>query len=153
MTATTRTRTAPPLTPSTRGVPAYTQTLPCTAESVASARLSIRNTLTCWGLDALVGDAELIASELATNAVRHTRRSSPEGPGHYRLTIERLCPHTVRLWVFGGSRDKPHPGKAADGAESGRGLTVVAFLADRWGIELRRSGKGIWAELDVHAVP
>ncbi|MFF0158841.1 ATP-binding protein [Streptomyces sp. NPDC005263] len=43
----------------------------------------------------------------------------------------------------------PEPRQAAPGDESGRGLTLVAALADAWGTELREGGIGktVWFEL------
>lgn len=44
------------------------------------------------------------------------------------------------------SRRSPVPRTAADDTENGRGLAVVQAVADRWGTELRRWGKLVWAE-------
>ncbi|MFD5412793.1 ATP-binding protein [Streptomyces nojiriensis] len=141
------TRPASPLTPGPRGCPAYTQTLPCTEDSVPVARRSVRTTLVCWGLENLHDDAALIVSELASNAVVHAHRG--DVPGCFRLTVERPDNRTLRLWVFDHSRNRPRAIRAPADAESGRGLAVVEALADRWGVAPRSWGKGIWAEINT----
>jgi len=140
--------TPSPLTPTGTGHPAYAQSLPCTAESVALARLSVTATLRAWGLEDLVDDARLIASELATNAIRHATRYNPDPAqrGRFRLKVERPGDHLVRISTFDRSRAVPRVVQASDTAESGRGMAVVEALACRWGIDPKPWGKGVWAE-------
>lgn len=140
-----------PLTPTGTGHPAYSQSLPCTEESVGIARMSVAATLRAWGLDDLVDDARLITSELATNAIRHAARHTPDPGqrGSFRLKVERPGEHLVRISTFDRSRAVPHVRQASDTAESGRGMTVVEALACRWGIEPKPWGKGVWAECAV----
>ncbi|WP_349256486.1 putative ATP-grasp-modified RiPP [Streptomyces luomodiensis] len=144
--------TAPP--PGT-GHPAYTQSLPCTEESVRIARLSVAATLRAWGLDALVDDARLIASELATNAIVHTVRSipDPEQRGCFRVKVERPGDHLLRISTFDRSRAVPRVVHASETAESGRGMAVVEAVASRWGIDPKPWGKGVWAECTIPERP
>ncbi|WP_063735151.1 ATP-binding protein [Streptomyces sp. RTd22] len=137
-----------PLTPTGTGHPAYTQSLPCTEESVALARLSVAATLRAWGLDDLVDDARLIASELATNAIRHAAHYNPdpEQRGRFRLKVERPGDHLVRISTFDRSRAVPRLVQAGETAESGRGMAVVDAVSCRWGIDPKPWGKGVWAE-------
>ncbi|GHC73463.1 hypothetical protein GCM10007079_07450 [Nocardiopsis terrae] len=85
----------------------------------------------------------LLGSELASNAIRHTR--SGERFGHYSLTCERLR-HGLRLTCQDqgtqpvGSFDADHPRHlSADprgldpDAEAGRGLAMIDALASEWG--------------------
>ncbi|MFF7654338.1 ATP-binding protein [Streptomyces sp. NPDC007983] len=139
------------LTPTGTGHPAYSQSLPCTEESVGIARLSVAATLRAWGLEDLVDDARLIASELATNAVRHAvhRIPDPERRGNFRLKVERPGDHLVRISTFDRSRTVPRVLQASETAESGRGMAVVEALACRWGIDPRPWSKGVWAECAV----
>ncbi|MEU1943005.1 ATP-binding protein [Streptomyces sp. NPDC059474] len=137
-----------PLAPTGTGHPAYTQSLPCTEESVRIARLSVAATLRAWGLEVLVDDARLIASELATNAIRHATRSipDPEQRGCFRLKVERPSDHLVRISTFDRSRTIPRVIEASETAESGRGMAVVDAVSYRWGIDPKPWGKGVWAE-------
>ncbi|MFD8462258.1 putative ATP-grasp-modified RiPP [Streptomyces antimycoticus] len=137
-----------PLTPTGTGHPAYTQSLPCTEESVRIARLSVAATLRAWGLEDLVDDARLITSELATNAIRHTahRIPDPEQRGCFRLKVERPSDNLVRISTFDRSRAVPRVVQASETAESGRGMTVVEAVSCRWGIDSKPWGKGVWAE-------
>ncbi|MFI0780915.1 putative ATP-grasp-modified RiPP [Streptomyces sp. NPDC021212] len=148
-----------PLTPTGTGHPAYSQSLPCTDESVGIARLSVAATLRAWGLEALVDDARLIASELATNAIRHAARHAPdpdpdpEQCGSFRLKVERPGDHLVRITTFDRSRAVPRIVQASDTAESGRGMAVVEALSCRWGITPKPWGKGVWAECTTRTAP
>lgn len=140
-----------PLTLTDTGHPAYSQSLPCTDESVALARLSVAATLRAWGLEDLVDDARLIASELATNAVRHAARhaADPEQRGRFRLKVERPGDHLVRISTFDRSQAVPRIVQASETAESGRGMAVVEALSCRWGIDRKPWGKGVWAECAI----
>ncbi|MFI0822424.1 ATP-binding protein [Streptomyces sp. NPDC021098] len=137
-----------PLTPTETGHPAYSQSLPCTEESVGIARLSVAATLRAWGLEDMVDDARLIASELATNAIRHAARHTPEPEqrGSFRLKVERSGDHLVRISTFDRSRAIPRVVQASETAESGRGMAVVDAVSCRWGIDRKPWGKGVWAE-------
>ncbi|MEO6629920.1 MAG: ATP-binding protein [Aquihabitans sp.] len=88
-------------------------------------------------------DAALVTSELATNAVIHASTSFEVC---VRTGCDRIC-----IAVADRSSHIPElePEKPAVTATSGRGLRIVAQLADRWGIEPSRTGKTIWAELRV----
>ncbi|AGP57425.1 ATP-binding protein [Streptomyces rapamycinicus] len=137
-----------PLTPTGTGHPTYTQSLPCAEESVGIARLSVAATLRAWGLEDLVDDARLIASELATNAIRHATRHipDPEQRGCFRLKVERPSDHLVRISTFDRSRSVPRVVQSTETAESGRGMAVVEAISSRWGIDPKPWGKGVWAE-------
>ncbi|WP_260471052.1 ATP-binding protein, partial [Streptomyces sp. RP5T] len=102
--------------------------------------------LRSWGipLDAAVH----IVAELATNAATHSRV-----PGRdFRLTLY-VVGATLRIEVTDTRGDRlPQPQVAAPDAESGRGLTLVDALADRWGTAPGPyPRKTVWAELDVTA--
>ncbi|MER6548255.1 ATP-binding protein [Streptomyces sp. NPDC001250] len=152
MTTTTSPRT-PALQPLTGPVPGYAQTLPLYTSSVAVARMSVRTTLACWGLESMTDDVVLVVSELVTNAVQHARPvcPQPDEPGRCRLTLE--CPEQGTVWVSvadpSGRRIARR--KPVEGAESGRGLAVVDALASRWLVQPSRTGETIWAELRADA--
>lgn len=90
--------------------------------------------------------AELLLSELVTNAVRHSR--APHG----RDIGVRLARYdgVLRVEVAdAGPAVKLTPQVVADWDERGRGLAIVAALAERWGCCPRRHGigKAVWAEI------
>ncbi|MFF6880208.1 ATP-binding protein [Streptomyces sp. NPDC012474] len=108
------------------------------------ARLLATEQLRAWGLP--LGPAEQIIAELATNAATHGRV-----PGRdFRLTLY-VVGGTLRIEVTDTRGDRlPHPSRPAPDATTGRGLLVVAALADRWGVTPGpHPRKTVWAEVDV----
>ncbi|MFB7913609.1 ATP-binding protein [Streptomyces sp. NPDC056061] len=97
-----------------------------------------------WGYPELSGDAALLVSELATNALLHG--AVPERLFRVRLA---LVPGVLRIEVSDACGEHPHgPGeRMGAGDETGRGLLVVDRVADRWGAESRVVGKTVFAEL------
>ncbi|MEU3841030.1 SpoIIE family protein phosphatase [Streptomyces sp. NPDC028635] len=111
--------------------------LPQHAAAVAGARRHTSETLTAWGLEELSFATELIVSELVTNAIRYGR-----SPIQLRLILQS----TLTCEVFDANSTSPHLRHARTFDEGGRGLLLVAQLADRWGTRHSREGKVIWAE-------
>jgi hypothetical protein len=122
----------------------------------------------------LVDSAVLVVSELVTNAIRAVQHSPAPGtpqPGSFTLAGRilsfadlggsslaapppRVClvivryAALVRIEVYDSSLVPLPPARAGDDDdESGRGLTVVAALAQAWGWQPRRVGKVVWCEL------
>lgn len=92
--------------------------------------------------------AELLLSELVTNAVRHAR--APQGRD-IGIRIARYD-EVLRVEVAdAGPAVKLTPLVVAEWDERGRGLAIVAALAERWGCCPRRHGigKAVWAEVPV----
>lgn len=116
--------------------------LPWSPTACSSARSVIRDVLRQWDLDDLVPTAELLASELVSNALRHSS-------GPLRLTLERVS--GLRCLVSDGTVDLPRPADAGPDDESGRGLLLVDMLAARWGCEVGPEGKNVWFELSGDA--
>jgi anti-sigma regulatory factor (Ser/Thr protein kinase) len=99
------------------------------------------------GLIRLVDVAELLATELITNAVRHTK-----GPA--ALRIRWSPPGTLRIGAWDADPEPPEPPAAfgrVEELEEGRGLALVRACADVWGWHpLARHGnrgKYVWCEL------
>ncbi|MGY1631149.1 ATP-binding protein [Geodermatophilus sp. SYSU D01186] len=95
---------------------------------------------------ALCQTAALLVSELATNAIRHA------GVRQFVVDV-RYLPAEGRLWI-GVTDDGPGQPLLRNPAvttEHGRGLRLVATLADRWGARRRRGSadKTVWFELAV----
>jgi hypothetical protein len=109
--------------------------------AVATVRGFVREALTAWGLEHLVGDATLITSELATNAVTHA--SSP-----FRASLVREG-DVVRVSVEDGSSTWPRVQHALPGDQDGRGMAIVAILSRRTGCDSTVGGKIAWAELSA----
>jgi anti-sigma regulatory factor (Ser/Thr protein kinase) len=127
---------------------------PSSRRSVPRARRQLAATLAAWGMPELRDAAELVLSELLTNAVRHARTP----PGHLVETrIRRLPGDRVRLEVHDANDGHPVLRDAEDTDESGRGLLLVdALTAHQWGVDARPGlGKLVWAVVSVpdDAVP
>ncbi|MET9468578.1 SpoIIE family protein phosphatase [Streptomyces sp. NPDC006544] len=105
---------------------------------VAHARRDATEQLTTWGLEDAAFVTELVVSELVTNAIRYG-----EPPIQLRLIHENT---TLICEVSDSSNTAPHMRRARIFDEGGRGLLLVAQLAQRWGTRQTPSGKTIWAE-------
>jgi anti-sigma regulatory factor (Ser/Thr protein kinase) len=102
-------------------------------------RSFVRDVLDTWGVRSLDGEAEIVASELATNAVRHAR--SP-----FVVTLTRGS-GTVRIAVRDASFERPVRIVRDDCTSGGRGVRLVAALARDWGVVDEVDGKSVWAEV------
>ncbi|MFF7601275.1 ATP-binding SpoIIE family protein phosphatase [Streptomyces mirabilis] len=114
--------------------------LPAEPSVVARARGLAGERLAAWHLEEASFTAELVVSELVTNAIRY---GSP--PIHLRLIRDTalICE------VSDVSSTAPHLRRARLSDEGGRGLLIVAQLSQRWGSRHTRTGKTIWAELPL----
>jgi PAS domain S-box-containing protein len=115
--------------------------LPHGGQSVAQARRFVRDRLEAAGWTEEADVAELLVSEIATNAVRY-------GTPPYLVTVE-FSGDCVEVAV---ADEELAPPRAATGggdlAESGRGLLLVAELAANWGTRSRQGGKSVWFTLE-----
>ncbi|MEU6893282.1 ATP-binding protein [Streptomyces sp. NPDC046557] len=119
---------------------------PRSRQTVSAAREFAAQTLDAWGAGARLDDVLLCVSELATNALLH---GVPPGRG-YRLRLFRFD-GVVRVEVHDSGGGRPRIADRDAAAERGRGLLLVAAVADRWGVGLRSPGKTVWCELDTSA--
>lgn len=130
----------------TQGTPAATaveKLWPPAPLTVGRARRFLTHHLEVWGLPQLAEDAELIVSELVTNAIAHAHPPY----GHLIATrMERLV-HGVLIEVHDASEAKPERQEASANSESGRGLALVdALTGGQWGVSDRKGpGKKVWA--------
>ncbi|WP_328629929.1 SpoIIE family protein phosphatase [Streptomyces sp. NBC_00353] len=109
---------------------------------ISRVRADVTRRLETWGLDQLAFTAELIVSELATNAIRYGAQ-----PIRLRLLHDR---NSLICEVADSSSTSPHLRRAAATDEGGRGLFLIAQLAQRWGTRYTARGKIIWSEQALH---
>lgn len=107
--------------------------------AIRRARKTVSDQLWAWGLSGIVDDAELITSELVTNAIEH-------GGGVVELRVAAL-PHKVRISVIDASPEAPKVTTDRGLQVGGRGLALVEKLATDWGHDVGPDGKEVWAEL------
>ena len=105
--------------------------------AVGQVRSAVTETLERWGLEELSFATELMLSELVTNAIRY---------GGDPIRVRMLRDRSLICEVFDASSTSPHLRYAAMTDEGGRGLFLVAQLAERWGTRYLPAGKVIWAE-------
>lgn len=117
--------------------------LSCELGSVTIARHFVRDTLLEWDLERLVEDAELGVSELVANAVRYAKTDVTL---HISAGREMTVAVVDREPVL---RRPLHNGHDNLLAEGGRGLRIVAAVADDWGVEMRTGGKSVWFSLTL----
>lgn len=123
------------------------------------ARDIVRSWLAAWQIPPETAhDTVLIASELTTNACMHT--DSAQIVVAVQITGRELRRLTIRVIDQGPSRNgwmdrrtEETTGTAGGDALalSGRGLSIVGELADRWGTVRRLAGTSVWAQLAVPA--
>lgn len=131
-------------------------TLAAVPTAVRLARLFVRQRLSLWGLSQFINDAELVLSELVTNAMNATGTTNPR-PRWSELNNLALI--TVRLVVTADSlvievwdRDPRPPvlKQPEEADEAGRGLLIVGALCRRWDYFFPESGgKAVWGELAI----
>ncbi|MFK4104637.1 SpoIIE family protein phosphatase [Streptomyces sp. NPDC019531] len=108
---------------------------------VGRARAVVREQLHEWGLAKLVDSAELLVSELVTNAVRHSH--------HRPVELRLVRGDTLLCEVDDDDHELPSLLSAGPTDEHGRGLRVVSTLAREWGASRTKAGKTVWFELTL----
>jgi len=88
-----------------------------------------------------IADAQLVVSELATNAVIHA--GTP-----FSVSV-RCDGSAIRISVHDWSRTQPTVREVGPTAQSGRGLRLVDAVSRSWGVEPACEGKTVWAELPL----
>ncbi len=117
---------------------------------VPDARAHVRTILKDWGINGeLACDVASAATELVTNAVRHCRVT------HAQIEVT-LSIRAGDLLLEVSDPDKgriPTLRMGDDQEEGGRGLVLVAGLAEHWGHELHRYTKCVWALFPIPEEP
>jgi anti-sigma regulatory factor (Ser/Thr protein kinase) len=114
-------------------------------EQVGMARRLVRAALDHRGLGNYADDAEIIASELVTNAIQHV---SPDPAGKIGVTLMRVwSEEAVAVVVTDSSPIPPVRPKTTADSEYGRGLQVVEALSVYWDWHPEDGGKAVYAIL------
>ncbi|MFF9126876.1 ATP-binding protein [Streptomyces sp. NPDC014889] len=128
-------------------------TVPADPSWAAAVRRLVAGQLARLPLSADQRDGAVLATdELFANAVKHAR-TDPDDT--VTVTVEGSA-HTLRVTVADSSPVLPRPRPAEATAESGRGLAIVAALADDWGMsppEPGSPGKRVWFTLRHQGSP
>lgn len=116
--------------------------LPAEPTAPGAARRFVVTALRGWGYNtALVQDAALVVTELATNAVLHAGAAF-----EVVLRAEDAIVHV-------GVRDPVEAPTSGLHPRAGHGLGLIAGMARRWGVDPDGDGKVVWAELDAPSAP
>jgi hypothetical protein len=116
--------------------------LPPSPAGVPHARHLVRDVLRAWRAPQFTEDAELLVTELVANVVDHVEAEV------FSLEMELAGPW-LRIVVVDGSALRPVVRELSMTAERGRGMQLIAGIADRWGVEDHQGGKRVWFELSA----
>lgn len=119
--------------------------LPSGAESVRVARDFVGRVLAGPAWAAQREAAQLLVSEVVTNALRY-------GTPPFSMTVE-ITGDCVEVAVIDEEQEAPRQVDVDELAESGRGLRLVSALAANWGTRSRANGKAVWFTLEREAPP
>jgi serine/threonine-protein kinase RsbW len=86
--------------------------------------------------------ADLIVSELVTNALRHAN------PGESQVGLRLEATEAwLRIEVQDMDPRMPQPRIPGPLDDSGFGFVIIDSLADKWGVRETEEGKAVWAQL------
>ncbi|AKL64216.1 magnesium or manganese-dependent protein phosphatase [Streptomyces sp. Mg1] len=114
--------------------------IPADPARVGDVRAAAMRRLADWGLEEVAFATELLLSEMVTNAVRY---------GGAPIRVRLIHDRSLICEVYDGSSTSPRLRQAAATDEGGRGLFLVAQLAQAWGTRYTAEGKVIWAEFTL----
>jgi hypothetical protein len=118
----------------------------------AQARRLTRDTLARWDMRHLTEDAEIIASELAANAIKAA--TPPRGTIPAIIFAIHHRPGELRIIVWDNGPGYPAHTDVGPDAEAGRGLAIIDSLTGRnwgWWPTPRSGGKVVWAAVPAPA--
>ena len=136
-------------------------TLAAVPAAVGRSRELVRLGLDRWGLASLAADAEMMVSELATNAIQATGRTDADATRddvgddaaafHVRLLLFEA---SIVIEVWDADPAPPAPQHGTGEEEGGRGLMIVAALSAKWDwFPAPQGGKVVWAECAIPPRP
>lgn len=117
--------------------------LPATDRAPLAARRVVSTLLIAWGCADQVEVAELVTSELVSNAVRYAAEA---GDIEVELVVDD---RVIQLSVADGSPEYPSVHPQDSGRHNGLGLHLVERVSSRWGVEDYLLGKRVWLELPL----
>jgi anti-sigma regulatory factor (Ser/Thr protein kinase) len=126
--------------------PSLTETLPTTPDAPSLARTLVRSWLSraAQCTDEQVANAELLVSELVSNAIKHTSGPLIALTMTVTTDVVRISIEDSDARLLAPLSDVP----PAHSGEGGRGLWLVHQLADKWGsTAIGSGGKAVWFEL------
>jgi anti-sigma regulatory factor (Ser/Thr protein kinase) len=157
-------KASPEFTDDDTELPGWVWALPRGPGCAGYARSVLAEALTTFGVDrGMVGDAQLMVSELVTNAHQHAAEYGPHELWLYlgeRSGAPTTAPvREIRCAVFDGHADARLPGYSWTSGDCGRGLSIVRELSEgRWGVLHTLSrlgppvpGKAVWFAVPVPA--
>ncbi|MEV6791644.1 ATP-binding protein [Streptomyces sp. NPDC051320] len=117
--------------------------LPFEAEpaEMSVLRKAVRSQLGHWGMLTVADEAELAATELATNVIKHV------GHGVAATLVLESRRERLRIELHDKSYASPSVVAAGWDEECGRGLHLLSGMAEDWGTLLTATGKAVWCEL------
>ncbi|WP_432514797.1 ATP-binding protein [Kineococcus sp. SYSU DK001] len=120
--------------------PAVETTLPLDPRAAGEARRFLRAAICRAHAASVLDSAELLVSELVGNGVRH---AAPP------ITLRVACDGSsgLQVHVSDGEPNAPSPRRADAGAEDGRGMRLVDYISDAWGVQPHPEGKTVWFTL------
>lgn len=118
----------------------FAQAFPGSPEQAGNVRRAIRSYL---GPCPASADVTLIVSELATNAIVHSRS------GHGGTFTVRAELHPTWVWIEVEDAGGQWTGRSHD--DRPHGLTIVGELACEWGRSNHAHGRTVWARVDFQA--
>ena len=120
--------------------------VPADPSASAAARRFLLEAAADWDLSPdLTEVAQLVVSELVSNAVEHAETPS--------TIVLSLSDGELTISVRDGSPTQPVPRPLDTVSFRGRGLPLIDRVSERWGIENHPDGKTVWAVLSVDADP
>ncbi|WP_433890933.1 SpoIIE family protein phosphatase [Streptomyces sp. CA-111067] len=117
-------------------------TLPLDYREVATARELTRRQLAVWGLERLSDTAQLLISELVTNAI---------SAASHEVEVRLMRVGKLLVEVTDDNHNLPQLQPADADDVEGRGLALVSHLSRRWGTSRKAVGKVVWFELPLPA--
>ncbi|MFF8815270.1 ATP-binding protein [Streptomyces pactum] len=121
--------------------------IPHDPRAVGVVRATIRSVLKAARLTCIADTAELLVSELATNAYHHTTTDA------YISMEWEPEPPDLRVAVWDTAPGLPRPRAAGPDDEGGRGLALVKSCADDWGVDRYPNGKAVWFTMAAKPQP
>jgi anti-sigma regulatory factor (Ser/Thr protein kinase) len=115
--------------------------LPLDHESPRRARRFLHEAVCTVHAASVLDSAQLLVSELVTNGIHYgappiSVRVDCDGGAGLRVTVSD-----------GGTSGLPTPREAGVDDESGRGIALIDYISDEWGIDAHEQGKAVWFSL------